>query len=141
MQFGDYAIKNSKEIFQDLCTSENGISEKEAKERQKRYGLNEIFFKKTAAFDILLRQFNSSFVYLLLIAAFVSFVIGEEIDSLLILLFVLINVSLGFFQEFRAERAAQILKSYLPSKVRVKREGKEKIIDKKFLVPGDIVFL
>jgi Mg2+-importing ATPase len=141
MQFSNYAIQNKEVVLKDLGTSENGISEKEAKERQKNYGLNEISFEKVTPFNILLRQFKSSFVYLLLIAAFVAFFIGEGIDSLFILLFVLINVTLGFFQEFRAERAVKILKSYLPAAARVKREGKEKIIDKKFLVPGDIVLL
>ena len=141
MSFRDYAIKTNKEVLEDLKTSESGISDEEAKKRQKIYGLNDISLRKNTAFSIFLRQFKSSFVYLLIIAALIAFLIGDKNDSFIIIVFISINITLGFIQEFRSERAVRILNSYLPSRVRVKRNGKEKIIDRKFLVPGDIVFL
>jgi len=70
-----------------------------------------------------------------------AFIVGEKIDSLLIIIFASLNVILGFSQEYRAHRALYLLKSYFPPDVNVLRDGKEKIIDKKFLVPGDIVVL
>ncbi len=91
--------------------------------------------------DVLLRQFKSPFFYLLFIAALIAFFIGEKTEGLVILIFVLINTLLGFFQEARAERAAALLKKYLPAKTRVLRDGLEKTIDKRLLVPGDIVLL
>lgn len=141
MEFSRYIIKNIEEVFRDLKTSEKGLSEKEVANRKKIYGLNEIKIRETTLVDILLRQLKSSFFYLLFIAAIVAFLIGERIDGLIILLFVLINISLGFFQEARAEKASQFLKKYIPLKTRVKREGKEKIVEQKFLVPGDIVLI
>ncbi len=141
MEFSKYTTKNIEEIFQDLKTSERGLSEKEAKERLKIYGFNEIKEKETSSFDIFLRQFKSPFLYLLFIASLIAFLIGEKIDGFLILIFVLINVSLGFFQEAKAHRAISLLKKYHPQKTRVQRAGVEKEIEKRFLVPGDIVLL
>jgi len=141
MEFSKYTTKNIEETFQDLKTSEKGLSEKEAKERLKIYGFNEVKEKETSSFDIFLRQFKSPFFYLLFIASILTILTGAKIDGFIILVFILINVSLGFFQEFRAESAAFLLKKYLPSKTRILREDIEKTIDKKFLVPGDIVLL
>jgi len=141
MGFEEYTVKNVKEVFDILNTNENGLSEEEAEKRLKDYGFNEIKIKETGLFEIFLRQLKSPFTYLLVIAAFVAFLIAEEIDGAMILLFVFINVSLGFFQEARAQRAIGLLRKYLPSKARVLRKGIEKTIDKKFLVPGDVVLL
>lgn len=141
MNFTQFTTKNNEEVFEILKSGESGLTEKEVKERQKIYGLNEIGKRKTMAIDILIRQFKSAFFYLLLIAGLIYFIHGETINGALILVFVFINVFLGFFQEWKAEKATQLLKTYLPQKVRVIREKKEEIIDKKFLVPGDIVLL
>jgi len=141
MGFSKYTNKNIEEVFEDLKTSEKGLSEKEAETRLKIYGFNEVKTKEVRLIDILWRQFKSPFFYLLFAASLIAFLIGEKIDGLLILVFVLINVLLGFFQEARAERAVSLLRKYLPSKTRALREGAEKTIDKKFLVPGDIVLL
>lgn len=141
MKFSEYTTKNIDTVLKDLKTSEAGLSEKEAATRLETFGSNEIKAKETGMFDIFLRQVRSPFVYLLLIASLIAFLIGEKIDSTVILVFVFINVFLGFFQEARAGKAVALLKKYLISKVRVLRDGKVKIIDKKFLVPGDIVLL
>ena len=141
VDFRDYTIKSFQESLQELNSSINGLKEEEAKKRLAIFGFNEIPSKKIQWFEILLRQFKSPFCYLLLIAGLIAFVIGETIDSACIFLFVVINVVLGFIQEFRAEKAIQYLKTFLDARVKVVREDKEKIIDKKYLVPGDIVIL
>jgi len=141
MKFSEYTTKNIEDVFEILKTSENGLSEKEAENRLKTYGFNEIKGRETNLFDTFLRQFKSPFFYLLFIATIVAFLIGEKINGFLILFFVFINVLLGFFQEARAEKSILLLKKYIPSKTRIKRDGKEKIIDKNLLVPGDIVLL
>jgi Mg2+-importing ATPase len=139
--FRDYTIKSFSETLQELNSSLKGLTEEEATKRLAIFGFNEIPSKKIQWFEILLRQFKSPFCYLLLIAGLIALLIGEEIDSAFILLFVFINVVLGFIQEFRAEKAIQYLKKFLDSRVKVIREGEEKIIEKKYLVPGDIVVL
>ena len=141
MKFSDYTTKSVEEIFNILKTSKNGLSEKEAENRLKIYGFNEIEGKEPGLFDIFLRQFKSAFVYLLFIASIIAFLIGERIDGFLILSFVFINVFLGFFQEAKAQRAVFLLRKYLPSMVRVLREGKGGVVNKRLLVTGDIVLL
>ncbi len=118
-----------------------GISEKEALLRQKQYGLNEIKERNADAVKILVRQFKSPFFYLLFGAVLISLFIGEKVDSLALLAFVFVNVIIGFFQEFRAEKAVLLLKKFVLQNVLVKRDGKEKNIEKKFLVPGDLVLI
>lgn len=141
MNFSQYTTKKIEEIFDIFKTGEKGLLSKEAEERLKKYGFNEVKTKKTTLFDVFLRQFKSPFVYLLIVATVIAFAVGEELDALVIAAFILINVFLGFFQEARAERAILILKKYFPSRARVLRDGEEKIIDKKFLVPGDVILL
>jgi len=141
MDFKDFAKKEIEEVFEELKSRENGLSEKEAEKLQRIYGLNEIKAKEIGVLDILIRQLKSAFFYLLFIAGLISLFVGEKINGILIFVFAFINLILGFFQEYRAQRAMRLLKEYLPKEVEVLREGKEKFIDKKFLVPGDIVLL
>lgn len=141
MKFGHYAIEDCEEALRELKSSEKGLSEEEAIKRLKIYGLNEIKEKKIGLLEIFFRQFKSPFFYLLFIAAFVAFFVGEKIDALIIFLFIFVNITLGFFQESKAAKTASLLKNYIPLEVRVRRSGVEKIINKKFLVPGDIVLL
>ena len=141
MSFQEFAKKEIKEVFEELKSKEIGLGEREAEERQKIYGLNEIKEKEIGVFEIFLRQIKSIFFYLLFIAGIISLFVGEKINGILIFIFAFINVILGFFQEYRAQRAISLLKEYLPKAVEVLREGKGEFIDKKFLVPGDIVLL
>lgn len=141
MKFSEYTIKKIEDVFSDLKTSEKGLSEKEAISRLETKGFNEIRTKETGLIDVFLRQFKSSFVYLLLIASLIAFLINEKVDGSVILIFVFINVFLGFFQEARAEKAVALLKKYLSSKTRVLRGGVLKTIDKKFLAPGDVILI
>jgi len=141
MNFNEYTNKKIEEVLRLFNSSLEGLSENEAKIRLEKYGTNEVKSKEIGLFNIFLRQFKSSFFYLLLIASLIAFLIGEKIDGFLILIFVLINVSLGFFQEAKAYNAISLLKKYLPLTIRVLREGKEKTINKSLLVPGDIVLL
>jgi len=141
MGFSSYTNKSIQEVFAILKSSEKGISRKEAEKRLKIYGFNEAKREKFNWFRILLRQFESPFFYLLFLAALVAFFIGEKTDSFTILAFIVINVSVGFFQEFRAERAIALLRQFIPSKIKIIREGKDQIIETRFLVPGDVVLL
>ncbi len=141
MGFSEYTNKNIEEVFEKLKTSKSGLLQKEAVLRQREYGLNEVYASGITTLDILFRQFKSPFFYMLLIAGIISFFIGEKIDSIVILIFISINVILGFFQEFRAEKTISLLKNIISSKIKVLRDDKQVIIEKKYLVPGDIVLL
>lgn len=144
MKFQDIVEKEKREVLEILKSQETGLTKEEVKKRERIYGFNEIREKEISPFEILFRQFKSAFFYLLILAGILAFFIGEKeekINSILIFIFAFFNAVLGFLQEFRAQRALLLLKKYFPPDINVLREGKEKIIDKKFLVPGDIVIL
>src|SRR3989344_6907931 len=141
MSFSQYTNKSIGQVFDELKPSAGGLSDKEAGLRQKQYGLNEIATKGTGVFDILRRQFTSPFFYLLLAAGLVAFFIGEKIDGTIIIIFIAINVLLGFVQEFKAERSVALLENFIPQNVKVLRHGEPEIVEKKELVPGDMLVL
>jgi P-type Mg2+ transporter len=141
MGFQDFAQKEIKEVFEILESKEEGLDQKEVERRIKIFGKNEIPEKKGKVVEIFLRQIKSPFFYLLIFASILAFFVGEKIDSILIFIFAFLNLILGFSQEFKAQNALSKLKLYFPPDVNVKREGKERIVDKKFLVKGDIVLL
>lgn len=116
-----------------------GLSKNKASELLAYYGVNKIKAQEVTAWDIFKRQFKSPFVYLLLAAGVLSFFLGERIDASMIALFVLINASLGFYQEYRSEQTVKLLRKYLAKRIRVIRDGKEENIDVSLLVPGDLV--
>lgn len=140
--FTPYTTKTNYQIFQEFGVSPLfGLSSKESSERLKKFGQNTLHAKETKLIHIILRQFSSPFVYLLLGASLITLILGEYIDSAMILFFVLLNASLGFFQEYKSENTFKLLKQYIVSRAQVLRDGKETFIDSKEVVPGDILIL
>lgn len=134
--------KTVTETLANLHSSATGISESEANNRITRYGLNEIKAKgKKSIFSILLSQFKELMILILLAAATLSYFIGDSKDAIIILVIVLLNALVGFFQEYKAEQAMDELKKLAATQARVIREGETKIIPAHNLVPGDIVKL
>lgn len=139
--FSQYTNISIKEVFELLKTSDFGITNSEAEKRYTKLGPNEIKTKGVNVLEIILGQLKSPFFYLLIFAGIISFVIGQKAESLVLLLFVATNILIGFFQEYKAEKAIYLLKKIVPQKVKVIRSGQEIIIDKKFLTQGDIINL
>ena len=133
MAFSNYAFKNTEELFSELKTSFKGLAPKEVSLRLKLYGPNEIESKRSGWFKILKRQVQSPFIYLLFFASLISLAIGEFLDAGLILFVVAANIAIGFFQEYRAEKAIFFLKKIIPQNVKILRNNKEQVIDKKNL--------
>lgn len=129
------------EIAADLNTDKvNGLSEKEAERRLLEYGPNQITEEKQKTpWEILLAQFKSLLIIILLFAALSSFAFGDWIEALAILLVVILNAILGFVQEYRADQSVKALKKMLTQTSRVFREGSLKEIAYAKLVPGDII--
>jgi Ca2+-transporting ATPase len=131
-----------KDILTKYSTSYQGLDENEALKRQNEYGLNEIEHEKpTPAIILLLSQFIDILIALLIIAAIASLLIGDVIDAGVILLAVLLNVVLGFIQEYRSQKAVESLKELMVKKAIVKRNGQVKEIDACDLTIGDVVIV
>ncbi len=120
----------------------SGLSEKETKLRIEKYGFNLLPEKPSPSiFTLFLKQIQSPLVYVLLIALFLTLVIGSFKDSLVIFIAVLINSILGLVQEKKANDALVSLKAYESKTSVVLRDGRRIEIDSSSIVPGDIVFL
>ena len=121
--------------------TEQGLSIDEAKERLDRFGLNTIEEAKAISpFQILVRQFKSPIVFLLLFAAGMSFGFKEWLDGIAILLVIIINAVIGFYMEFKAHKSVAALKKLSSIPAKVLRGGKLLEINAEEIVPGDIVF-
>ncbi|MEM0465298.1 MAG: cation-translocating P-type ATPase [Candidatus Pacearchaeota archaeon] len=122
---------------------EKGLTEKEAKKRLEKYGLNEIQeINKITPLKILFRQIKNNFIiYLLLVAMFFSFIVGKNVTGYTILCVILMVIIVGFIQEYKAEKALKMLKKMIMPVSIVIRDGKEKEIFSTNLVPDDIVIL
>jgi len=119
-----------------------GLTEREVEIKIKEYGLNFFELKKTTSpLKILISQFTSLFIIILLIAAFLSYSLGETLETIAILFIVIFNGILGFAQEYKASKAVEALKEMDVTTAKVIREGIIKKIDSIYLVPEDIIIL
>jgi Ca2+-transporting ATPase len=130
------------EVFDRLNAQDCGLTAGEAQKRQEQYGLNRLpEGEDVSPLQVLLHQFKSPLIYILLVAAIVTALLEEYIDMGVILAVVILNAVVGFFQEYKAETSVRALKSMVVAKARVVRDGKEMEIPSEELVPGDIVLL
>ena len=118
-----------------------GLTQKQIDFNLFKYGPNTLRDNTVSWVQILLKQVQSSFIYLLLFAALISLVLGEKTDAFFIVIFVLINCGLGFFHEYRSEKTIQLLRKFVAAEAHVIRGGVIKSLDTKELVVGDIVVL
>ncbi len=135
--------KPLKEILSRLDTDpQKGLDASKVRERAAYFGPNELQkIKKTPWYLILLRQFTDVLILILFAAAIVSLALGETADAITIFVIILLNALLGFVQEYKADTEIYKLQQMLSPECKVIRDGKERIVDAKSLVPGDIVVL
>ena len=134
--------KSIENIFSILKSGKKGITQENAEKYLKIYGKNELKEeKKTPLWKVILSQFTSPLIIILFVAALFSFFVGEHVDAVTILAIVVLNAILGFVEDIKAEKAIRALKKIAITKSRVIREGKERIIDSRELVPGDVVII
>ena len=135
--------KEVKEVCAELgVLPDKGLSTQEAEERLHKYGVNEIQKKdQPSAFLILLAQFTSPLILLLIGATILSAVLQEFVDAAVILAIVILNAVLGFFQEYKAERAMEALQKLAAPTCRIMRGGRLEECKSRFLVPGDIILV
>ncbi|MBS0585859.1 MAG: HAD-IC family P-type ATPase [Verrucomicrobia bacterium] len=129
-------------VFKILDSQKSGLEEKEAKRRLKEFGLNIWHFRSSnTIFRILCRQLHNPIVYVLLAATVLANLLSRVEDSLVILVVVLLNTAIGFFQEYRAHETIKALKSMTPQKTTILRNNEPKIVSVSEITLGDIVVL
>lgn len=134
---------SQSELLTNLVSdTKKGLSEKEAIDRRKHFGSN-VFstHRNTGPVGIFARQFSSPLIIILCIAVLITAFLAEWIDTAIIGFAVLVNAVLGFIQEYKAEKAIDSLKSYITHRSRVIRDGIDKEIDPREIVPGDILHI
>ena len=128
--------------LKQLKTTVQGLSNKEAARRIKRYGANRLNNKKqTGNLRLFLAQFKNSIILILLFATGLSFYLHDRVDAAIILSIVLISGLLGFWQEKGAANAIEKLLEIVQIKVSVLRGGTATEIAAENLIPGDIILL
>jgi len=121
---------------------QTGLGRDAVKARSERYGPNEIIEKgRRGALRIFVSQFADFLIFVLIVAAIVSGIVGEAQDTIAIVVIVLLNAVIGAVQAYRAERAVTALRAMTAPEAQVRREGMIRSIAAKHLVPGDIVLL
>ncbi|MFY9218658.1 MAG: calcium-transporting P-type ATPase, PMR1-type [Tepidanaerobacteraceae bacterium] len=143
MERTNWYLLENEEVSSKLSTDlEKGLSSELAKERLKSHGYNELISKEgPTIWQMLLSQFQDFLVLILIGASLVSALIGEVTDSVVIILIVVLNATLGVVQEFKANKALEALKKMAAPEAKVIRDGKIIEIPSRELVPGDLVIL
>lgn len=131
------------ELMKELETTiQEGLSSSKVIKRQNQYGLNEIKQKRgTHPIIIFLGQFNQPLIYILLAASFITAILKEWVDSLVIFGVVIVNAIIGFILEVKARKAIESLGKSVSREANVIRDGKRQRIPASQLTIGDIVFL
>jgi Ca2+-transporting ATPase len=137
-----HAMPVSKTLGDLACDAIHGLSHQEAAARLAQHGPNELPEEAhKPLWKVFAAQFASPLIYILFVAAIISFAMGHASDAVVILVVVFINAVIGAVQEGRAEHSMAALRKLSSLKVRVLRDGHETIIEARDLVPGDILLL
>ncbi len=131
--------KETNELFRELATSEKGLSSSQVDQRLQEYGYNEITEKKISPFLKLLGYFWGPIPGMIEVAAILSAVVHHWEDFWIILVLLLLNAVVGFWQEHKADNAIELLKQRLAPRARGLRDGKWMDLPARNLVPGDVV--
>src|ERR1035437_1567888 len=137
-----HARADTDTVLKELESRLGGLSEVEADSRRKQFGTNEIAReKRQSALMRLLGNVKNPLVLLLVALGVLSYLTGDLRATVVIFVMVVLGVVLRFFQELRADNAAQKLQAMVSSTATVLRDGKEQEVPLKMLVPGDIIRL
>lgn len=136
------AQESLSELYASLGTSESGLPAKNIQGHIKKYGLNKLVNKdRFKIFKLLWESFFSPLVLLLLVAGFISSLLGDVKDFLIIFAIVILSGGITFYQHFKADHASEALKKKVQLTATVIRNGVRQEIPFSHIVPGDIVLL
>jgi hypothetical protein len=136
-----YQMKK-EDVLKMLGTDENGLTQNQAKENQKKYGKNELAEgKKKNPFILFLEQYKDFLVIILIIAAIISGVLGDIESAIVIFVVITINAILGTVQHIKAEQSLDSLKEMSAPTAKIIRDGEIKVVEGKDVTVGDIVVI
>lgn len=139
--FAECAQQSIDKLYSTLETRDTGLTSQEAAKRKQQCGPNSIPAHDTRWYTILIQQFKSPVIYILIIVAIIAWLLNGGMEPFIIAGIVLINACISFFQEFKAQNAAALLQHYLALKVKVMRNNAPAELASEELVPGDLIFL
>jgi Mg2+-importing ATPase len=132
----------ASDLLEGLHTSREGLTEAEARQRLERFGANTLKARKHAGvLSLLLSQYKSPIILLLLFACLLSFALANHVDALIILAILLVSGLLGFWQEYGASNAVAKLLAMVQIKATVCRQSPPQEIPVEEIVPGDVILL
>jgi Mg2+-importing ATPase len=132
----------TEEILKRLNTTQQGLTSEQATENLETYGLNELAHEhKHSAIKEFLLHFKSPLVIILLIAGIITGLLGEVANTAIIFVIIFLSVILDYYQESKAEKAAQLLKQKVTTTATVLRDNSKQEIKLPEIVPGDLIFL
>lgn len=139
----EFCAKSSEGIASEFSVDPAaGLTSAEAEQRLRKHGKNVLVNKKKIyPWKIFFRQFKNIIVILLVIAAAISFFLGDQIEGIAVIAVILLNALFGFITEFRAEKSVNALRQMLTKTSKVMRDGTLKEISAEFVVPGDILII
>mgnify|MGYP004461898781 FL=1 len=134
--------KTIEQIFKQLRTNENGLSNEEASERLREEGKNEIpSSKKNTILNIFIEQLKSPIIFILIFAAIFSIITKNIADAIFIIVVIIINTIIGTYQEWSSEKSAEKLQNMIKIKSKIVRNGIRENIESENIVIGDIIEL
>ena len=137
-----YYQTGADEVLRHFKTSASGLRKQDVPALQKQYGPNALQeAKQRSRFSILLSQFADVMILILIIAAVVSFVVGEHTDAYVIIAIIIGNAWMGYSQEYKAEESIRMLRKMSPQHALVLRDKEHLKVEVADLVPGDIILL
>ncbi|MGE2735049.1 magnesium-translocating P-type ATPase [Mycolicibacterium vaccae] len=135
------ADATATEVLTHLNTSADGLSAEEARARMQRFGGNVVRTHRVSALAVLRRQLSNAILGLLAVTAALSFLLGDRTQAVIIGIILAVSVGLGFFNEYRAEKASAALHTAIRHQAVVRRDGRFQRVDVSELVPGDVIRL
>lgn len=144
-----YSYMQKEQVLRALKTSNIGLAENEARARNQKFGLNKLKEeRKKSIINLFFSQFKDVMTILLIAAGFISGAVaafsgeGKDLtDTVIILCIIVMNAAVGTAQQYKADKAIEKLKSLNVVNATVLRDGKERVIDGKYLTVGDVIFI
>jgi P-type Ca2+ transporter type 2C len=137
-----YYAMTKNDVLAELNTTQQGLTSQDALLRLKKYGENNLpEKKKRSRAGIFLEQFKNYLIFILLVAAVIEIFMGKYTEAIAIFVVLLINATLGYTQEYKAQTSIEALRRISAPKAKVLRDRVRTQIDTSKVVPGDIIFL